>query len=355
MEATVPESPMSALPTILFAAFACCAPLTPALGANDPDAASLRPRTDLLASLDLGKAAVSGPWQRIEGGISTDGARGACIQFEVPSAQEFDLKVTFTRRSGHGGVSILHRGASFGFQAVLGSGKEAWYGIGKLRKLQNGKEYESMQFPRILRNGTAVTALLQLRKESISVNLEGRNVITYVDDPADLQLPDGLNLAARRVGILATSPIVIHGLEWIGVPADSPVRKSPEAAPQPSRPESRPAWKPTEETLAAARAAIDGEGLCTTPTLCLDSGALTLTFKLVSERHQHEMEFARISLKLLRANPQIQVLPVRILRPDGNHKSSVRVLRTRCTQFLTLMDDSFEARRMREWWPRMLE
>lgn len=24
-------------------------------------------------------------------------------------------------------------------------------------------------------------------------------------------------------------------------------------------------------------------------------------------------------------------------------------------QFLTLMDDSFEARRMREWWPRMLE
>lgn len=340
---------------MLAVVFACSAPPTPALGTDDSDELELRPRADLLARLDLAKAAVAGPWRRVEKGISTDGDPGACIQFEVPSAQEFDLKVTFTRRSGLGGVSILHRGASFGFQAILGSGKEAWCGIGKLRKPQNGKEFERMRFPRILPNGTAVTALLQLRKDSISVNLQGRNVITYVDDPADLQLPDGLNLAARSVGILATSPIVIHGLEWIGMPADSPVRKSPETAPPPSRPESRPAWKATEETLAAARAAIDGEGLCTTPTLCLDSGVLTLTFKLVSERHQHEMEFARISLKLLRAIPQIQVLPVRILRPDGIQKSTVRVLRSRCTQFLTQMDDPFASRRLREWWPRMVE
>jgi hypothetical protein len=139
-------------------------------------------------------------------------------------------------------------------------------------------------------------------------------------------------------------------------PADP---KASQAAPPPAQPRGSATWHAaTAADLERARASIDGEGGMTKPALTLERDRLFLTLRLERKGLASSMahvDAARMCLKIVRDNPSLDGLRVRILAFDGRGLSNATVPAEKVRPFLAKMDDPFESRRIRDWWPQMQE
>jgi hypothetical protein len=156
-------------------------------------------------------------------------------------------------------------------------------------------------------------------------------------------------------------------------PAEAPVKREPE--PAASRAETAPATKPvaaaprvaslppesrwrraTFDDLERARKVIAGGGGLTQPSLVLSNDCLVLTLRLDSkhlDRGASEPDAVRLCLRILGDNARLDGLRVKVEGSDGTVLSNVLVPGDRARPFIPKLDDPFESRRMREWWPQM--
>jgi hypothetical protein len=131
-----------------------------------------------------------------------------------------------------------------------------------------------------------------------------------------------------------------------------PVENHESAAPKPER-----ALKPASAAdLAAVRKIIDGEGGMTKPSAAMEGTSVVLTLKIDHKNIDAAMaatDAARMSIKVFRDHPALDHLIVKIYKADGALSSSSKVFAERVKPFIEKLDDPFEARRARDWWPQI--
>lgn len=116
---------------------------------------------------------------------------------------------------------------------------------------------------------------------------------------------------------------------------------------------------PPPGTLAeAVFKLLDGEGGTTEPTGVVEGDAVLLDLKLAHERFDEDMgwpDAARLSIKVLRNIEKLERISVVIRSNAGRVLSKRIVTRAKAAPFFEKVDDPFEGRRIREWWPLMSE
>jgi hypothetical protein len=182
-----------------------------------------------------------------------------------------------------------------------------------------------------------------------------------------------LDAVKSSPGLLGPRTPVAESTASASAPAVAPVKREPETAS--SRAESEPATKPvapaprvaslppesrwrraTFDDLERARKVIAGGGGLTQPSLVLSNDCLVLTLRLDSkslDRGASEPDAVRLCLKILGDNSRLDGLRVKVEGSDGTVLSNVLVPGDRARPFIPKLDDPFESRRMRDWWPRM--
>ena len=118
-------------------------------------------------------------------------------------------------------------------------------------------------------------------------------------------------------------------------------------------------WKAaTAQDLARARAAVSGEGGMTKPTLSLEGDRLLLALRLEHKSidvSMAQVDAARMSIKIVEDNPNLDGLRVRFEAVDGRVLSNATVPAARVRPYIAKLEDPFERRRIRDWWPQMHE
>jgi hypothetical protein len=193
--------------------------------------------------------------------------------------------------------------------------------------------------------------------------------------PAILGLPAFLDAVRMPPGILSPRPeITTSAASPESAPASAPVAAARE--PEPAQPAPKPSepvqlaprvvppkidatWKAaTQQDLERARAAVSGEGGMTKPTLSREGDRLLLALRLEHKSidvSMAQVDAARMCIKIVEDNPNLDGLKVRFEAADGRFLSNATVPAARVRPFIAKMDDPFERRRIRDWWPQMHE
>jgi len=172
------------------------APVTPAPTRPEPAQSSVQKKVDLLALVDLERDVVRGRWTRRDDGIASDatgdfgvGVGGARVQFPYRMPAEYDLRVEFTKQSGPACVAVLFpspRGSiglagtyayivggwgnsTAGFELVNGMNAQP-------RGTPEGQRNETVRVGQWLRTGERQTIVLQVRRQSARVSLDGTEI-----------------------------------------------------------------------------------------------------------------------------------------------------------------------------------
>ncbi|MEO8495264.1 MAG: protein kinase [Planctomycetota bacterium] len=151
---------------------------------------------DLMSDLDPSNNELPGRWRRVGNELSVDATTGArlCLPYVVP--EQYDFEVTFTRDTGVHSIALIF---------VAGSGQatyeiDAWgehlAGIQCIRgeTLQNNPG--GGRHPLV--NGTRYTALVQVRRDRVTVSLDGQPIMTYEGNGSDLSILDSWRLPSQR-------------------------------------------------------------------------------------------------------------------------------------------------------------
>lgn len=182
-------------------------------------------------------------------------------------------------------------------------------------------------------------------------------VLAAVKTPPGLFAPRNAPLTTARTASDATAAPESPAASVREAAADSPKASPPppESRATPPPPESR--WRTATLTdLERARKVIAGEGGMTRPSVSLSNDRLLLTLRLENknlDRGAAEPDAVRLCLRILEDNPRLDGLKVRIEGADGKVLSTATVPGDRARPFIPKLDDAYESRRLREWWPRM--
>lgn len=184
--ATPPETPVKSVPQ----------PVPVPVNPTPPTPPAVLKRVDLLALIDLERDVVRGRWTRRDDGILSDatgdfavGMGGARVQFPYRMPSEYDLRVEFTKQSGPACVAVLFPsprtsiGLSGTYAYIVGgwgnstAGFELVNGMNAQgRATPEGQRNDTVRFGQWLRNGERQTLLLQVRRQSARVSLDGTEI-----------------------------------------------------------------------------------------------------------------------------------------------------------------------------------
>lgn len=169
----------------------------------------------VLGQINPGEQAVVGKWNKSSSGLSVEAAQGARIVLPIEVNGEYDLRATFTRRSGiHSiGIVFVHGGHQVVYEV------DAW---GKhLAGFQNvqGKtiqENSTQKSNVALINGQKHTIAVEVRNDSIRGLLDDREVCAYKTDGSDLSMHEVWKLPrSNQFGLVAwDSSTEFHSIEF---------------------------------------------------------------------------------------------------------------------------------------------
>jgi putative intracellular protease/amidase len=183
--------------------------------------------------------AVAGTWRKDGDALTVNAATGARIAFPVtPITGEYDLRATFTRRTGRNSVGlVLTQG---GKQVVFEV--DAWgQHLGGFQNLagRNIQQNPTRKENVALQNGRRYTLLAEVRKGSLRGLLDGQEIAGYKTDGRDLSVPDLWRMPdSSTLGLVAwESETTFHSVEL------RPLGSAPAIARQVKLP-TRPATPP---------------------------------------------------------------------------------------------------------------
>jgi len=189
-------------------------------------------QVDLLALVDVERDAVRGRWTRREDGILSDsvgnftpGVGGARIQIPYRVPAEYDLRVEFTKQSGNQCIAILFPSprssiglagtyafiaggwgnSTAGFEMVNGMNAEG-------RPTPEGQRNDTVRFGQWLRAGERQTLVLQVRRQSTRVMLDGTDICVTPPSYRNMSPAHWYALRDQTLPGLASwaSPTVFH-------------------------------------------------------------------------------------------------------------------------------------------------
>lgn len=218
----------------------------------------------LLPHIDLKQDTVAGEWQIAGQELQVGAAAGARLMLPVAPQGEYDLEVSFTRKTGVHSVALIfsHGGKQATFEV------DAWGG--HLAGLQQIGGQDVRQNPtrstHQLENGQRYTMTVEVRSDSVRGLLDGKQIAIHRTTGADLSLLDVWRLPqANRLGIgVWDSAATIHQLRvrpLEGAPLQmaraNPERTQPAPSTRPMVPTPTPApAQPVTRTVNGKRALI---------------------------------------------------------------------------------------------------
>lgn len=207
----------------------------------------------LLPAIVPSQAGVGGSWRKSGDELTVSAAPSARLALPVAPRGEYDLRASFTRRSGHDsiGLIVVQGGRQVVFEVdAWGSHLAGFQNISGRSIKENPTRRENYT----LQNGRRYTMTVEVRKGTIRGLLDGKEVANYATQGADLSLPDLWSLPDRgQLGLVAwQADTTFHTVETrlvsgsmerlarAGAPAPA---AAPAPTPQAPRPAARPAGR----------------------------------------------------------------------------------------------------------------
>lgn len=142
----------------------------------------------LLPAIDT-KQSVAGEWRKTDKSLTVSAATGGRIVLPVTPRGEYDLRVSFTRKTGRHsvGAAVVHGGRQVAFEVdAWGMNLAGFQNIGGQSIRENSTRRENMR----LENGKPYTMTIEVRKDHLRALLDDKEVSKVATDGSDLSLSD---------------------------------------------------------------------------------------------------------------------------------------------------------------------
>jgi putative intracellular protease/amidase len=210
----------------------------------------------VVARLDPAKQAVSGTWTKTGGELTVRAAQGARLSLGSPPKGEYDLRASFTRKSGQHsiGLIVVHSGKQVVFEVdAWGSHLAGFQDVSGKSIRENPTRRANVP----LENNRRYTLTVEVRKGQLRGLLDGRELATLPIDGVDITLPDLWKLPDRQhLGLVAwEAETTFHSVEIRSLGGELPsVEKSAPSAGTPAT--SKPVTQPERAQPTGKRVLI---------------------------------------------------------------------------------------------------
>jgi eukaryotic-like serine/threonine-protein kinase len=173
-----------------------------------------RQSIDLLSQIQLPQSALLGNWKRSADGIESDASAPAKLQLPYAPIDDYDFRITFTRKSGDQPVMQLLSTNGKRIAWMMGGWQNSVSGFGMVDGASADQNASACQA--VIVNGRKYTAEIRVRQHSVSAYLDGVLVSSLNTDDAKFTVPELLAISEGSLG-LAThkSPTIFHSIEVI--------------------------------------------------------------------------------------------------------------------------------------------
>lgn len=191
---------------------------------------------DLLKLVDVNRDAVKGKWTLTADGLASDGSVPFC-RLKLPYAPppEYDFRVEFTAAGGNDILQLFTVGGR-SCTWLMGAWGGRHDGFDTVRDHPLTREGTNIiGGPTSIRRGQRHTSLIQVRRNSITATIDGKQIVRHETDGSDLGMPDAWSIGEGAIGLGTTfDAVVFHKVElivpaaqndgagWHGWPADAP-------------------------------------------------------------------------------------------------------------------------------------
>jgi hypothetical protein len=162
------------------------APAQPSHEPLNPDA-----EVDLLSMIDVSRGAVQGEWTFRDGRLDAPKAYGARIEIPYQPAQEYQLVVVAEPLDNPNGLILGQRAGDHRFVVLVnfltgGGASSALENIDGRNVGNNPTTFEGT----LLKRGRLSQIICTVRKESVKISVDGRQIIDWAGKPEQLSLSD---------------------------------------------------------------------------------------------------------------------------------------------------------------------
>ncbi len=191
----------------------------------------------LFTEIDPAKNGVAGEWSKSGEALTVKAAQRARLALPVAPTGEYDLRVSFTRRTGRDsvGLIVVHGGRQVAFEVDgWGAHLAGFQNIGGRSFQENATRRENVS----LDNGKRYTMTVEVRKDRLRGLLDDKEIAVAQTDGSDLALSDLWAMPDKRqLGIVAwDSETVFHSIE-VRSTSGEPIAMARSSAPaQPNTP-----------------------------------------------------------------------------------------------------------------------
>lgn len=200
---------------------------------------------DLLKQIDVTRDAVRGDWKMENGVLVTPREQFSKLLLPPPPAEEYRLVAVVERLGGRYGLGVILKVGEHRVMLSIDGYNGNFSGLENIIG-QNFPTHESTYKGRLLEDGKPATVVYMVRRNSIEVELDSRQIVHWEGDPAtlvlppDWQVPDPSRLALSEFDTM----LRIHKLQIAPLVPSMPSR-SVATAPKPvDRPSDEPASPP---------------------------------------------------------------------------------------------------------------
>jgi putative intracellular protease/amidase len=200
----------------------------------------------VLTNLDVARQSSAGEWSKTGSELNVRAAQGARLALMPAPAGEYDLRATFTRRTGQHsiGLIVVHRSRQVVFEVdAWGMNLAGFQDVGGKSIRENATRKANVR----LENNKRYTITVEVRKNQLRGLLDGNEVAVLKTDGSDISLPDVWKLPVRdQLGLVAwEADTTFHAVEVRslgGEPlvATRPGDPAPVATPEPAKPATPP-------------------------------------------------------------------------------------------------------------------
>ena len=210
---------------------------------------------DLMPLIHPNTDAVKGKWNKQGKDLISDNASPATLEIPYIPPEEYDFRISFTRRSGNEGVHQILYKSGHTFQWTVGARSSSKMCFMLINR-QSFDNASAVSKPQCIVNNRRYVSIVSVRNGSVTATLNGIQIVNWKTDYHEMDgLFGGFQLRnPNRLGIASwASPTVFHSIEILEVTGKGTVAKDgPEqSAASASSPTPKPTPPaPTPETQA---------------------------------------------------------------------------------------------------------
>ena len=143
---------------------------------------------NLMPMVDARRNAVWGTWEFQEGQLVSDRSPYSRIEIPFHVPQEYDFRMVFERRTGSGSVNVMLSRGGRQFRCEVGGELNTRFAFEGTKPVKPPEIAASKMEALCLRNDRSYTLLVQVRAEGAKAFLDGRPILSWDTDFADISL-----------------------------------------------------------------------------------------------------------------------------------------------------------------------